>query len=122
YAHVAVDQLRRDPQLVNAGGRYEGRLVFPYGYGVVFPNITRKQWNEAIPEQDQELVLPPHRLICKDEMSTVTDPETFQTCLWDMFEYHFGNKLTVPQMDRIRWQLFPEVRINAPQQDLFGED
>src|SRR5690606_36241109 len=93
-----------------------------YGYGVVFPNITRKQWNEAIPEQDQELVLPPHRLICKDEMSTVTDPETFQTCLWDMFEYHFGNKLTVPQMDRIRWQLFPEVRINAPQQDLFGKD
>ena len=122
YAHVAVDQLRRDPQLVNTEGRYEGRLVFPYGYGVVFPNITRKQWNEAISEEDQELVLPPHRLICKDEMSTVVDPELFQTCLWDMFEYQFGNKLSVPQIDRIRWQLFPEVRINAPQQDMFGEE
>ncbi|MDR9467732.1 3'-5' exonuclease [Marinospirillum sp.] len=37
-----------------------------------------------------------------------------------MFEYAFGDKLTLPQIDRIRWNLFPEVRINAPQQDLFA--
>lgn len=122
YAHVAVEQLRRDPQLVNAAGRYQGQLVFPYGYGVVFPNITRKQWTEAISEQDQELVLPSHRLICRDEMTSVTDPEIFQSYLWDMFEYEFGNQLSVPQIDRIRWQIFPEVRINAPQQDLFAEN
>ena len=120
YAYVAVNQLCRDQQLVHAAGRYQGQLCFPYGYGVVFPNITRKQWNEAISEGDQELVLPPHRVICKDEMTSVTDPETFQTCLWDMFEYAFGSKLSVPQIDRIRWQLFPEVRINPSQGGLFG--
>ena len=65
-------------------------------------------------------MLPPHRLICRDEMTATADPEAFQARLWGMFEYAFGEKLTLPQIDRIRWQLFPEIRINAPQQNLFG--
>ncbi|WP_232802285.1 nuclease-related domain-containing DEAD/DEAH box helicase [Alloalcanivorax mobilis] len=121
-AYVAINQLQRDQQLVRKEGRFKGRLSFPYGYGVVFPNITRKQWNEAVPELVQERVLPAHRLICRDEMTTTADPEAFQARLWSMFEYTFGDKLTLPQIDRIRWQLFPEVRINAPQQDLFADD
>ena len=120
YALVAVNRLQRDPHLMQTDGRFKGNLCFPWGYGVVFPNITRKQWNEAISEEDQELVLPPHRLICKDEMTATADPEAFQARLWGMFEYAFGEKLTLPQIDRIRWQLFPEIRINAPQQNLFG--
>lgn len=121
-AYVAVNQLQRDQQLVQGAGRFQGRLCFPYGYGVVFPNITRKQWDDAIAEQDQDLVLPAHRVICRDEMTATADPEAFQARLWGMFEYAFGKKLTLPQIDRVRWQLFPEVRINAPQQDLFGDD
>lgn len=119
-ALVAVNRLQRDSHLMQTDGRFKGNLCFPWGYGVVFPNITRKQWNEAIAEADQELVLPPHRLICKDEMTATVDPEAFQAQLWSMFEYAFGEKLTLPQIDRIRWQLFPEIRINAPQQNLFG--
>ena len=39
-----------------------------------------------------------------------------------MFHYQFGNPLTVPQIDRIRWHLFPEIRIDEnPQQDLFSD-
>lgn len=121
YAYIVVNQLQRDQQLRQSTGRFQGKLSFPYGYGVVFPNITRKQWNQAISEQEQEAVLPPHRLICRDEMSTTVDPEAFQTRLWGMFEYAFGDKLTLPQIDRIRWNLFPEVRIEAPQQDLFAD-
>lgn len=111
YAYAAVNQLRRDPQLIENDGRFQGKLLFPYGYGVVFPNITRKQWNEAVPELDQERLLPAHRVVFKDEMTATADPEEFQSRLWAMFEYSFGRKLTVPQIDRIRWQLFPEVRI-----------
>ncbi|MGB1407733.1 nuclease-related domain-containing protein, partial [Alloalcanivorax venustensis] len=121
-ALVAINRLQRDPHLMQTDGRFKGKLCFPWGYGVVFPNITRKQWNEAISEAHQELVLPPHRLICKDEMTATADPEAFQARLWGMFEYAFGEKLTLPQIDRIRWQLFPEIRINAPQQTLFGEE
>lgn len=120
-ALTAINLLQRDDQLQQTSEPFKGKLCFPWGCGVVFPNITRKQWNEAVSEEAQELVLPPHRLICKDEMTTTADPEVFQKRLWDMFDYTFGGKLSVPQVDRIRWNLFPEIRINAPQQSLFGE-
>ena len=119
---AAINQLERDPQLVQTNERYRGKLCFPYGHGVVFPNITRRQWNQAISEEEQERILPAHRLICKDEMLPTTDPEAFQQRLWGMFDYTFGEQLSVPQIDRIRWQLFPEVRIDPPTEDLFGED
>lgn len=121
-AHAATDKLRRAPLLIHTEGRYQGKLKFPYGYGVVFTNITRKQWNEAVPEIEQENLLPPHRLICKDEMLTTADPEEFQSRLWAMFEYNFGSKLSVPEIDAIRGHLFPEIRINASQTDMFESD
>lgn len=121
YALAAVEQLGRDPQLVQGEGRYRGKLCCPYGFGVVLTNITRRQWNEAVPGPEQERLLPARRVICKDEMTSTADPEEFQGRLWGMFEYRFGDQLSLPQIDRIRWQLFPEVRINAPQQDLFGD-
>jgi hypothetical protein len=77
---------------------------------------------QAVPEAEQGALLPAQRVICKDEMLTTTDPEAFQQRLWDMFDYRFGEQLSVPQIDRIRWQLFPEVRIDAPTQDLFDDD
>lgn len=121
-AFSAINQLQRDPQLTQRDERYRGKLCFPYGFGVVFPNITRLQWNNAIAEADQELVLPGHLVICKDEMAPSTDPEAFQERLWNMFNYQFGEKLSLPQLDRIRWQLFPEVRIDAPTGDLFADE
>ncbi|MFI0472009.1 3'-5' exonuclease [Halomonas sp. HMF6819] len=120
-AFTALNQLERDPQLTQGDGRYQGKLCFPYGFGVVFPNINRRQWDEAIAEEEQEVVLPGHLVICKDEMLATTDPEAFQQRLWNMFNYKFGEKLTLPQLDRIRWQLFPEVRIDAPTGDLFDD-
>ncbi|MCX2783024.1 NERD domain-containing protein [Microbulbifer thermotolerans] len=121
YALTAINKLQRDKHLQETSSQYKGKLCFPWGYGVVFPNITRKQWNEAISEEDQELVLPPHRLICKDEMTATADPEVFQERLWGMFDYAFGDKLSLPQIDRIRWNLFPEIRINTPQKGLFDD-
>ena len=38
-----------------------------------------------------------------------------------MFPYKFTMKLSLPQIDRIRWHIFPEVRIHT-QADLFAED
>lgn len=121
-ALTAVHKLQSDVHLQQSSSQHKGKLCFPWGYGVVFPNITRKQWNEAITEDHQELVLPPHRLICRDEMTATADPERFQERLWAMFDYTFGDKLTLPQIDRIRWNLFPEIRINAPQQGLFDDE
>lgn len=45
YAHQVVHALERDPQLVQPGGRHQGKLAFPWSYGVVLPNITRAQFD-----------------------------------------------------------------------------
>jgi len=122
YMLEIVHMLERDPQLREGRGDYEGKLVFPYGWGVVFPNITRKQWDELLSENEQELILPAHRLICKDEMLESTDPLAFQEKLWGMFEYDFKRTMSLPQIDRVRWHMFPEVRIEEGRQAELFED
>jgi superfamily I DNA/RNA helicase len=118
-----VNQLQKDPQLRDKAGSYQGKLSFPYGWGVVLANITRRQWNELLTEEEQELILPGRRLICKDEMTESVEPMAFQERLWGMFEYSFGRAITLPQIERVRWHLFPEVRIGAVRQtELFEEE
>ena len=61
-------------------------------------------------------------VICQDEMSNKVEAEPFQEKLWGMFNYDFPQKLTLPQIDRIRWQLFPELRLEHSQTDMFAVD
>lgn len=115
-AYQLVNQLEQDPQLIRHAGKYQGKLVFPYGYGVVLTNITRQQFDST----DLGEVMPWNRVLCKDEMLESTDPEDFQQCLWNMFDHQFAKPLTLPQVDRIRWYLFPEIRIGGEQGSLFA--
>ena len=112
-----VNALERDPQLVQGAGPYQGKLAFPWGHGVVFTHITRKQFEGAGLGE----AIPAHLAICKDEMVEDVDAEAFQQRLWAMFPHTFGSKgaITLPQLDRVRWILFPEVRV-PQQQSLFG--
>ena len=122
YMIEIVHELENDPQLRQGKGNYEGNLAFPYGWGVVFPNITRKQWKGLLSEHEQDLLLPAHRLVCKDEMLESTDPLAFQERLWSMFEYDFKRTMSLPQIDRVRWHLFPEVRIDERKQPDHSEE
>ena len=117
-AYQLVNQLEQDPQLTSHVGKYQGKLAFPYGYGVVLTSITRKQFDNT----DLSEVLPWNRVLCRDEMLESTDPEDFQQCLWNMFEYQFAQPLTLPMLDRIRWHLFPEIRIGGGQGSLFANN
>ena len=118
YAHTAVEVLQRDPQLVFSSGREAGKLVFPWSYGVVFPNLSRRQFDEG----DLGEVIPADRVICQDEMLEGVDAEVFQQRLWAMFPLRFSGALALPQIDRLRWALFPEVRIPAAQNNLFADE
>ncbi|WP_279151438.1 3'-5' exonuclease [Photobacterium iliopiscarium] len=120
--YTVLNKLKIDPQLINQTGKYQGSLIFPYGYGVVLTNITRKQLNDAIPLDAQETVLPPHLVICKDEMTESVDIEVFQSKLWGMFNYTFPHRLILPQIDRIRWHLYPEIRIQSTEQASLFDD
>lgn len=113
YAHAVVDLLKRDSQLALVSGRMQGNLLFPWGYGVVLAGITRKQFDAT----NLCEVIDSHRVICSDEMTENVDPEAFQKRLWEMVQVQFNRPvLSMPQIDRIRWHLFPEVRINPPRQ------
>ncbi len=114
-----VNRLKADVQMrFGDDSRFAGKIAAPYGYGAVFTNITRKQMQEGIADADRELVLPDSKVIYKDEMVATVDAEVFQKQLWDMFQFQFSSKLSLPQIDRIRWHLFPEVRIQT--QNLFN--
>ncbi len=116
YALELAVTLERDPALRNpATHKHPNKLVMPYGWGAVLTNITRTQFLEKGLDQ----VLEPGHVICKDEMLADADPERFQQRLWGMFTQVFSCKLTLPQLDRIRWHLFPEIRVN-PQANQFG--
>lgn len=119
YAHAITSLLQKDPALVTPKERpHTGKLLFPWSYGVVLSNVTRRQFEAT----DLGEVLPAQRVLCKDEMYEAVDPEAFQRRLWDMFPWQFGSVLTLPQIDRIRWHLFPEIRITGQQADLFSAD
>jgi hypothetical protein len=115
YAHAIKGILERDKALLAPKGHpYQGRLVFPYGFGVVLSEITRRQFDS----KNLGEIIPEHLVICKDEMTESADAEVFQKRLWDMFTVRFDCLLSMPQIDRIRWHLFPEIRIS--QKNLFG--
>jgi hypothetical protein len=112
YAHAVKDVLERDPALLRPeGSQYQGRLAFPWGHGVVFANISRAQLEAAGEGEDIGRVLPLERVMCHDEMLESTSAEAFQAKLWGMFSVAFPCLLTMPQIDRVRWHLFPEIRV-----------
>ena len=112
FAQYMADMLQRDPLLVcSDDDQYRGKLCFPWTYGVVLPFITRKQFDET----DLREVLPEQRVICADEMYEDVDAEDFQRRLWHMFPWQPKTPATLPQIDRVRWHLFPEIRITPSQ-------
>ena len=115
YAHRIKQLLESDPALVSEpGSSYEGKLIFPWGYGVVLSNISRRAFEAA----DLGNIIPADRVICQDEMTETVEPEAFQKRLWDMFSVSFKCLLTLPQVDRVRWHLFPEIRVSQGTFDL----
>lgn len=111
-----VNALQKDPQLVHSDGPHAGKLAFPWGHGVVLTNITRKQFTDA----GLDNAIETHYVICKDEMLESVEPEAFQHRLWQMFAHSFGKAISLPQLERVRWIMFPQVRV--PTQDSLFED
>lgn len=119
FMTATVDMLKRDPLLVApATSKYAGKLCMPYGHGLVLPNISRQEFDTS----GMQDVMPGRLVICKDEMTESVDAEAFQQRLWDMFTQPFPCLLELPQIDRIRWHLFPDVRIVSRQGSLFEAD
>ncbi|MDN4988261.1 NERD domain-containing protein/DEAD/DEAH box helicase [Bradyrhizobium arachidis] len=108
YTFDVVRTLERDGQLLfPPGHRFMGKSIVPFGFGVVFTNITRRQFDQT----DLKEVLAGHLCVFKDEMTESADPEEFCARLWCMVSPRFEEPLSMPQFDRLRALLFPEIRI-----------
>jgi hypothetical protein len=103
YAHQVVRALERDPHLVT-----NEKLNVYWGYGVVLPNIRR----DLFVRSKMNDVINPDRVICKDEMLASADPAAFQNSLRSMFPFPMSAALTQHEIDRVRWIIFPEVRVS----------
>jgi len=106
YVLHAVKLLERDVDLVHAIARdYAGKCIVPYGYGVVFTNITRAVFDK----QGLGDAIASNLVICQDEMLDGIDKEEFRQRLRDMFPYQFDTPLSQQQINRICWNIFPNL-------------
>jgi hypothetical protein len=101
-----VDLMRSDPALVHPQGPFAGRLLFPYGWGVVMSGLRRADVGE-----DFDALFPRERTLLRDDLDEAIEPMALQHRLWGLFTVSYPYTLTLPQRDRIRWHLFPELRM-----------
>lgn len=106
--------LEKDPLLQQKAGSYVGRLALPYSWGVALPNISRQQFNEL----NLSSVLNERAVLCRDDIQA-SSSEFFEDRLLGMFRHSFPCQLSQEQIDRIRYHLYPELRIN-PESGQFG--
>jgi hypothetical protein len=116
YARNFTQMLARDPLLLTGSEDIEPDILrCPPGYGLVLCNITRRDFNTA----QLGVALSADRVICKDEMTEAIAIEDFQQRLWAMVMTPAHTPLTAAQIDRIRYHLFPDLRIQ--QGSLFAD-
>ena len=80
------------------GHALQGKSIVPFGHGVVFTNITRRQFDAT----NLSEMFPEDLCVFKDEMSERANPELFRAHLEKMVSMRAGEALTLPQFDRAR--------------------
>jgi hypothetical protein len=123
YAMELVDLMQHDPALVHASGPFAGRLLFPYGWGVVLARLKREDLgsagadaaSRAAAAEEFDALFAPARTLLRDDLDEQIPADAFQRRLWGMFTVAYPHTLTLPQRDRVRWHLFPEIRLPTQQ-------
>lgn len=107
YAMELNNVLESDPALVQDQDPFKGKSRVPYGWGCVLSNIRRKQ----VDGTDMAEVFPEAKTLLRDDLAEDIEPYEFEKRLWGMYAGWSPQPLTLPQRDRVRWHLFPEVRV-----------
>jgi hypothetical protein len=107
YAKELAATMARDPALTHDQGPFAGRLRFPYGWGVVFSGLTAKE----VEGLEFHRLFPSHRVLMRDDLGSSVKPAMFLSNLWGMFSMTEPHRLTLPERDRVRWHLFPDLRV-----------
>ncbi len=107
YAMELNNVLERDPALVHDQNPFKGKSRVPYGWGCVLSNIRHRHLHGT----DFRELFPDYKSLLRDDLDEGLDPYVFEKRLWGMFVLTFPFALSLPQADRVRWHLFPEIRM-----------
>ncbi|MFO1286019.1 MAG: 3'-5' exonuclease [Rubrivivax sp.] len=80
FALELVDVMQRDAALVHGEGPFRGKLLFPYGFGVVFSRLTEAE----VAGTDFGEVFPPHQVLLRNDLDEGIDGGAFQKRLWGL--------------------------------------
>ena len=116
YVQELVTLMEADPALRQVDGRHAGKFIAPWGYGCVMAQVDRLK----ITDPNWDTLFAPHLTLTREDLLPDLPPAVFQERLWGMFSVQFRHTMSLPQRDRIRWHLFPELRMTA-QSGLFDE-
>ena len=108
YAMELNDVLERDPALLQSEDPFRGKSRVPYGWGCVMSNLRRRQL-EGFADFDE--VFPAYKTLLRDDLDDALDPYEFEKRLWGLYAGWTPQALSLPQRDRVRWHLFPEIRV-----------
>lgn len=111
YATELNNVLQQDPALLETEDPFKGKCRVPYGWGCVLSNIRQKQ----VESTDFEQLFPSHKTLLREDLDDGVDAYEFEKRLWGMFTLTFPYALSLPQRDRVRWHLFPEIRMQSTQ-------
>lgn len=103
--------LQADPALLETEDPFKGKSRVPYGWGCVLSNIRQKQ----VESTDFEQLFPSYKTLLREDLDDAVDAYEFEKRLWGMFILTFPYALSLPQRDRVRWHLFPEIRMQSTQ-------
>ncbi|MDO4643600.1 MAG: nuclease-related domain-containing protein [Cardiobacteriaceae bacterium] len=108
-----INNMLKDRYLRQSEGRYQGKLLFPWGFGVVMSNWQRK----SIKKETQTLLeacFPPSLTWYKEDLlENRLSRHEFISKLHNMLPYRFPTNLTTAQVKRVRAHIFPECVIRG---------
>ncbi len=107
YAMELNDLLESDPALLQDADPFRGKSRVPYGWGCVMSNLRRPQ----VQGSDFAEVFPDYKTLLREDLDEALDPYEFEKRLWGMYAGWTPQALSLPQRDRVRWHLFPEIRV-----------
>jgi superfamily I DNA and RNA helicase len=118
YILNIVNELKKDKCLLQTGA-YRNNLSFTFGYGVVFTNISRKSFSSSpfVNTIDGKAVIYSDDL---KELEEDLNSEKLKQKLKDMIPAKFSfNSISENNMDRIRGNLFKEVKLSTDNDAIF---
>jgi thymidine kinase len=106
-----ADRLQADPFLKHANGPYQGKLIVPWTYAVIFTRLTRMQLAWLNPAVDTDHVL---------TEETLQNPGTLKNSIHQL-PWAFKPKLNLEQAHQVRRVIYPELKApSLPNKSLPG--